>query len=360
MSPEQALGQETDYRADIYSLAVVAYSLICGELPFVGKTNELVEFHRSGSPRPPREVTKLPRDVSDAVMAGLARDPGARPPSAQAFTRRFHNAVDAEFFAFRRSKSFLMQRLPMFFLLIMCIYSALLVIVSYTGKWAGKLLPDSVIRLTLVPVVAALLLVFSDNLLRTAAAFMALDERVRVRRFMALRVLWKLVKALPKLAATQAQAMFFFGPGWVTGDALWPVICAVEKVWGKAALVRSRSLMAGLNSAGRALAIRHLALAALAIAELAGQIALVKVATNAKHSGGNSQVVWFPLFALFAAAPLYLYDRTAARAEGQLMRLDRTPEIRTTSRPLSLASIMWIAIGVGYLIYQAWKVFLAK
>ena len=82
MSPEQALGQEIDFRSDIYSLAVVAYSLVCGELPFTGRHSGLFEFHRTGSPPPPASIRKVPRDVSDAILAGLARDPADRPASA--------------------------------------------------------------------------------------------------------------------------------------------------------------------------------------------------------------------------------------------------------------------------------------
>ncbi len=73
MSPEQALGKEVDYRSDIYGLAVVAYSLVCGQLPFTAKSNELLEYHVSGNPTPPTDVVKIPRDVSDAILAGLAR-----------------------------------------------------------------------------------------------------------------------------------------------------------------------------------------------------------------------------------------------------------------------------------------------
>ena len=81
------LGLPTDFRSDIYSMAVVAYSLVCGVLPFGGKTSGLIEFHRSGAPEPPARIAKAPGDVSDVVLSGLARQPGDRPPSAIEFAR---------------------------------------------------------------------------------------------------------------------------------------------------------------------------------------------------------------------------------------------------------------------------------
>src|SRR5277367_3853667 len=123
MSPEQALGKEIDFRSDIYSLSVVAYLLVCGRLPFTGKSNELIEYHQSGHPPSPASIRPIPRDVSDAILAGLARNPADRPASAIAFTRRFHNAVDAEFLALRRSKALLMQHLTAYALLLLPIYS---------------------------------------------------------------------------------------------------------------------------------------------------------------------------------------------------------------------------------------------
>ena len=355
MSPEQALGEEIDFRSDIYSMAVVAYSLVCGELPFTGRTSELIEFHRSGSPRPPARVGKVPRDVSDAVLAGLARDPAARPASAIDFARRFHNAVDAEFFALRRSRAFLLRHLVTFACLLLPIYAALLSVIALVASLARKLLPIALLKIALVPLAAAVLLGFSDNMLRAVAALIALDEKVRIRRFIAFRVFWKLVKAVPALAVTQAASMFSFGPGWLIGDCLWPVVCVVEDLSGKAAVLRSRSLMAGLNSAGRALAIRHLALAALAIADVVKSLGSVWQTGDVTRSNTAD---WFPLFAIFAAAPLFLYDRTAAQREGPLLQLDRTPEVRVTTRRLSVSSIVWLAIGVIYLLYQPLKLWL--
>ena len=351
MSPEQALGKETDYRSDIYSLAVVAYSLVCGQLPFTGKTSELLTFHQTGNPLPPVDVHGIPRDVSDAILAGLAREPADRPQSALAFTRRFHNAVDAEFLALRRSKAFLMQHLGAYCLLMVFLYPVLLGLMALL-VWAGKkVLPMAGIRLVVVPLAAAALFVFFDNLLRGTAALMAMDEQVRVRRFLAVRVFWKLIKALPVFAATQAQSIIFFGKGWVVGDCLWPVICVVERLSGKAAILRSRALMSGLQSAGRALAIRHLALATLAIAGLVKSLSFLMQQGNAKETNVVIAGTWFPVFALFAAAPLFLYDRTAASESGPLLQLDRTPEVRMTLRSLSLSSKLWLIAGVVYLLW---------
>ena len=352
MSPEQALGLDIDFRSDIYSLAVVAYSLVCGKLPFTGRTGELIEFHRSGRPQSPASAAKVPRDVSDTVLAGLACDPAARPASAIGFARRFHNAVDAEFFALRRSRAFLLQHLATFAFLVLPIYTILLLVIALAASFARRLLPASMLRTALAPLAAAVLLIFSDNLLRAAAALIALDERVRIRRFLFWRVLWRLVKAVPSLVVTQARSLFLFGPGWLIGDCLWPVLCVVENVSGKAAVLRSRSLMTGLNSAGRALAIRHVALAVLAIADVVQSLSF---RWGTGHAQGSGTAAWFPIFAVFAAAPLYLYDRTAAQKEGPLLQLNRTPEIRTTARPLSVSSMVWLAIVVIFLIYQPLK-----
>ena len=358
MSPEQALGKEIDFRSDIYSLAVVAYSLVCGELPFTGKTSELFEFHRTGSPPPPASVRKIPRDVSDAILAGLARDPADRPASAIGFTRRFHNAVDAEFLALRRSKAFLLQHLTAYALLLLPIYGAILSMAALLASFSRKLLPVAAVRMVLVPMAAAILFIFSDNLLRAAAALMAMDEQVRVRKFLSFRVFWRLVRTMPVLVVTQARSLLFFGPGWVIGDSLWPVICVVEKLSGKAAIQRSRDLMTGLRSAGRALAIRHLALAAFAIAEVVKSIGFLWQSGRTDQANVVITATWFPVFALFAGAPLFLYDRTAANESGPLLQLDRTPEVRITARAFSVSSMIWLAAGAMYLMYQPIKLWL--
>jgi serine/threonine protein kinase len=358
MSPEQALGKEIDFRSDIYALAVVAYLLVCGELPFTRSSGELFEYHLSGHPVPPASIRKIPGDVSDAILAGLARNPADRPASAVAFARRFHNAVDAEFLALRRSKAFLLQHLTAYVLLVLPIYTIVLTATALLIAFSGKLLPVAGVRIVLVPLVAAILFIFSDNLLRASAALMAVDEQVRVRRFLSFRVFWKLLRMIPVLVVTQARSILFFGPGWVIGDCLWPVIVVVEKLSGKAAIQRSRDLMTGLRSAGRALAIRHLALGACALAEAIESLSFLFRSGAIKQANMEITATFFPIFALFAGAPLFLYDRTAASESGPLLQLDRTPEVRTTARMFSVSSTIWLVAGAIYLLFQPIKLWL--
>ncbi|HYO83878.1 MAG TPA: serine/threonine-protein kinase [Bryobacteraceae bacterium] len=352
MSPEQALGKETDFRSDIYSLAVVAYVLVCGELPFAAKSGALRAFKASAHPPAPATARKVPGDVWDAVLAGLARNPADRPFSATAFARRFRNAVDAEFLAMRRSRAFLLQHLPAYALVVSLLYGTLLTLLSLLTSVGEHLMSLSALRVVFVQIVAAVLLVFFDNAMRAAAALVALNEQSGVRRFLSFRVLWQLRSQIPTLVRTQAVAMLSFGRGWLTSDCLWPVVCMVEKMSGKAAVLRSRELMTGLRSAGRALAIRHVALAAFLIADLLKSLGLLWRTGRGAQTDVFIAAVWFPVFAVFAAAPLFLYDRTAAREAGPLLQLDRTPEMRITGRPLSLSSTAWLLVGVIYLLYQ--------
>ena len=56
MSPEQALGDPVDQRSDIYSLGVILYELLTGEVPFKGDTAfSVVLKHKTEPPPDPRE-----------------------------------------------------------------------------------------------------------------------------------------------------------------------------------------------------------------------------------------------------------------------------------------------------------------
>ncbi|MHB8838107.1 MAG: serine/threonine-protein kinase [Gemmatimonadaceae bacterium] len=88
MSPEQAMGErEVDGRADLYSLGIVGYQMLAGELPFVAaNTPSMLMKHLSEPPRPLLDLRPdLPANLAAAIERALCKAPGDRWPDAASF-----------------------------------------------------------------------------------------------------------------------------------------------------------------------------------------------------------------------------------------------------------------------------------
>ena len=86
MAPEQAAAdQSIDQRADIYSLGVMAFEMLSGQVPFEGRTPRELLTAQLTLPPPPLEQLRpeTPPALGSLVRACLAKDPADRPQSAE-------------------------------------------------------------------------------------------------------------------------------------------------------------------------------------------------------------------------------------------------------------------------------------
>jgi eukaryotic-like serine/threonine-protein kinase len=96
IAPEQALSAEIDSRADIYSLACVAYFLLTGEPVFAAETPLAMAVHHVQTmPAPPSSKSEvpIPPALDLLIIECLAKDPADRPQSAKELSRRL-TAID--------------------------------------------------------------------------------------------------------------------------------------------------------------------------------------------------------------------------------------------------------------------------
>ena len=81
-SPEQMEGKELDNRSDIYSLGIMMYEMLTGDMPLFPDNSSFggwYEAHHHTKPQPMNPIHRVPSAIEALVMKCLAKSPHSRP-----------------------------------------------------------------------------------------------------------------------------------------------------------------------------------------------------------------------------------------------------------------------------------------
>ncbi|HEY0754276.1 MAG TPA: protein kinase [Ktedonobacteraceae bacterium] len=93
MAPEQWSGNAVA-ASDQYALAVLAYELLTGQLPFRGRLEQIMFQHIQTPPQPPSQLNpRLSASVDAVLLRALAKDPAQRFVSVKAFANELTRAL---------------------------------------------------------------------------------------------------------------------------------------------------------------------------------------------------------------------------------------------------------------------------
>lgn len=97
-SPEQARGGISGEKSDLYSLGIVMYEMLTGQVPFSGDSPISVALkHLQENIKPPREINPdIPQSIENVIMRALVKDPLHRYQSAKDMQRDLRTCLNPD------------------------------------------------------------------------------------------------------------------------------------------------------------------------------------------------------------------------------------------------------------------------
>lgn len=146
ISPEQASGQVTDCRSDLYSVGAMMYEMACGKLPFEADSPVSVALkHINEQVTDPAQINPgIPRGLDQIILWAMEKDPEARFQSAEqmlkylmklkaSYTTVFKNPPRGTSMSHRKKQNGRRQKSATMFPIIFGVFSALLVVCLISG-----------------------------------------------------------------------------------------------------------------------------------------------------------------------------------------------------------------------------------
>ena len=377
MAPEQCQGAMVDHRADIYSLATIAYQLFCGRLPFDAKNlRELLDQQINATPPEPHQVDKsIPLGVSQTISRGLSKDPSNRQVTASTFAAQLRSGGEGETSFLASGKFYANNYLTCFLpLLFVCFFPHLPIatlLVFTASVIAGTKTVPIIVLLTAMHVISFAVLLFLSQAYKAAMSMVFKDAcAMGYFRPQIGSIVTRLIRGLGPMLRLYLSTLPRLS--WISfrEAALWPVVWAAEGLTGKAALERAAALTATQPASTGALIARQYGV--ILGASLASPALFVGLTGSYSEYGtllfSGKQFWWFailyplffcPVFLGFGPAFEFMY-RSARRCLGEQFEwaLPSGSRQKRNSRTRSVrpGTLMWLApatLMLGTLVFQA-------
>jgi len=142
MSPEQVEGHAVSASSDLYSLGILAYELLAGELPFKSVEDTPASIMYQHVHTPPPALKSSGAALMKVMKRALAKQPDKRYDCAKSFSADLHSAVVLESKPTPIKMSIKNPRRTLYIALGL-ILAVFVSILGFTGDWFGSSVPET-------------------------------------------------------------------------------------------------------------------------------------------------------------------------------------------------------------------------